>query len=147
MPKIKIYDTTLRDGSQAEGVSFSLEDKILIARRLDEFGMDYVEGGFPQSNPKEASFFREMVMAPLKQAKLAAFGSTSAGLIPRSGMITGFGRFWNPGRRPVRLSANAGSVCAGWPRCSYEDNLKLCADSVAYLVSKGKDVIFDAEHF
>ena len=60
METIKIYDTTLRDGMQAEGISFSLADKLLIARRLDEFGVDYIEGGFPMSNPKEAEFFEQI---------------------------------------------------------------------------------------
>src|SRR2546425_11338468 len=76
MNRITIYDTTLRDGSQAEGVSFSLEDKVRIARKLDEFGMDYVEGGWPGSNPKDIEFFERMKNKPLRRAKLAAFGST-----------------------------------------------------------------------
>jgi 2-isopropylmalate synthase len=147
MAKIKIYDTTLRDGSQAEGVSFSLEDKLLIARRLDEFGMDYVEGGFPHSNPKEAQFFREMAQSPLKNAKLVAFGSTRradtkvgddtgirALLESSAPTCTIVGKCWDMHVRDVL-------------RCSNEENLALCADSVAYLVSKGKEVIFDAEHF
>jgi 2-isopropylmalate synthase len=147
MAKIKVYDTTLRDGSQAEGVSFSLEDKLLIARRLDAFGMDYVEGGFPHSNPKEAQFFREMARTPLKNAKLVAFGSTRradakvqddtcirALLEADAPACTVVGKCWDMHVRDVL-------------RCSNEDNLALCADSVAYLASKGKEVIFDAEHF
>src|SRR5207302_632900 len=74
--RIAIYHTTLRDGSQAEGVSFSLEDKVRIARKLDEFGMDYVESGWPGSNPKDIEFFERMKKQPLRRAKLAAFGST-----------------------------------------------------------------------
>src|SRR5947199_4229193 len=73
---IEIYDTTLRDGSQAEGVNFSLEDKVRIARKLDEFGMDYVEGGWPGSNPKDIEFFERMKAIRFRHAKLAAFGST-----------------------------------------------------------------------
>ena len=76
MEKIKIYDTTLRDGMQAEGVSFSLEDKLLIAKRLDQFGIDYIEGGFPLSNPKEEQFFQEVMKLELAHAKVVAFGST-----------------------------------------------------------------------
>src|SRR5215510_14416908 len=73
---IEIYDTTLRDGAQGEGVSFSLDDKVLIARRLDSLGFDYVEGGFPLSNPKDAEFFQRLAAEPLKNAKLCAFGMT-----------------------------------------------------------------------
>jgi 2-isopropylmalate synthase len=147
MQKIKIYDTTLRDGMQAEGVSFSLEDKVLIARRLDEFGMDYVEGGFPQSNPKEVQFFRQMAENPLKNAKFVAFGSTRradtrveddacirALLDTSAPACTLVGKCWD-----LHVSAVL--------RCSNEENLTLCADSVRYLTRKGKEVIFDAEHF
>src|SRR5215469_8791969 len=74
--RIEIYDTTLRDGSQGEGITFSVEDKIRIARRLDEFGMDLIEGGWPGSNPKDATFFAQMRTVGLRSARLAAFGST-----------------------------------------------------------------------
>jgi 2-isopropylmalate synthase len=74
--KILFYDTTLRDGSQAEGISLSSHDKILIAKRLDQFGMHYIEGGWPGSNPKDMEFFKEVKKAGLKRAKIAAFGST-----------------------------------------------------------------------
>jgi 2-isopropylmalate synthase len=74
--RIEVYDTTLRDGSQAEGITYSVEDKIRIARRLDEFGMDFVEGGWPGSNPKDEEFFERMKSVTLKRARLAAFGST-----------------------------------------------------------------------
>ncbi|HEV2471477.1 MAG TPA: citramalate synthase, partial [Chthonomonadales bacterium] len=73
---IEIYDTTLRDGSQAEGVSLSVEDKLRIARRLDDFGMDFIEGGWPGSNPKDEEFFQRAKEGEFKCAKLAAFGST-----------------------------------------------------------------------
>ena len=76
MNKVIVYDTTLRDGAQGEGISFSLPAKIRIARCLDEFGIDYVEGGFAASNPKDMEFFEAMRSVPLKHAKLAAFGST-----------------------------------------------------------------------
>lgn len=147
MAKIKIYDTTLRDGMQAQGISFSVEDKLLIARRFDQFGMDYIEGGFPQSNPKEVQFFEELAKNPLKNAKLVAFGSTrragtrvqdDAGIraLLESGATacTLVGKTWDLHVRDVL-------------RCSNEENLTLCADSIQYLVSKGKEVIFDAEHF
>ena len=76
MAKILIYDSTLRDGEQAEGIVLSLEDKLLIARRLDEFGVDIIEGGFPASNPKDIAFFRELREHPLSHARIAAFGAT-----------------------------------------------------------------------
>ena len=76
MTRIAIYDTTLRDGSQGEGVNFSLGDKLLITGRLDELGVDYIEGGYPLSNPKDAAFFREVRDLDLKHAKVAAFGMT-----------------------------------------------------------------------
>src|SRR5262245_42911643 len=76
MPRIRIYDTTLRDGSQGEGVNFSLQDKLLITRRLDELGVDFIEGGYPLSNPKDFEYFREVRALPLKHARVAAFGMT-----------------------------------------------------------------------
>src|SRR3954454_15979849 len=74
--RIEIYDTTLRDGTQGEGFNLSLQDKLLIARRLDELGVDYIEGGFPLSNPKDEAFFREVRELDLQHAKVAAFGMT-----------------------------------------------------------------------
>jgi len=73
---VKIYDTTLRDGTQGEGISFSVTDKLLIAQKLDAFGVDYIEGGFPGSNPRDITFFQEAKSLKLKHARLAAFGST-----------------------------------------------------------------------
>ncbi len=76
MTKISIYDTTLRDGTQSEGISLSVNDKLKIARRLDEFGVQYIEGGWPGSNPKDVDFFERARLIEFKNAKLAAFGST-----------------------------------------------------------------------
>src|ERR1700675_1136885 len=76
MSRIRIYDTTLRDGSQGEGVNFSLQDKLLITRRLDELGVDFIEGGYPLSNPKDFEFFQEVRRLPLRHARVAAFGMT-----------------------------------------------------------------------
>src|SRR3954451_1914619 len=76
MTRIAIYDTTLRDGSQGEGVNFSLQDKLLITARLDALGVDTIEGGYPLSNPKDAAYFREVKGLPLSHAKVAAFGMT-----------------------------------------------------------------------
>jgi len=76
MQRIEIYDTTLRDGAQGEGVNFSLDDKVLIARRLDEVGVDFIEGGYPLSNPKDAEFFQKIAASPLKRSRVCAFGMT-----------------------------------------------------------------------
>ena len=84
MKDFSIYDTTLRDGSQGEGVVFSMEDKVRIAQRLDALGIHYIEGGWPGSNPKDIRFFRQVQDAHLKQAKVAAFGSTRRPGAPRS---------------------------------------------------------------
>jgi 2-isopropylmalate synthase len=147
MEEVKIYDTTLRDGMQAEGVSFSLEDKLAIARHLDEFGVDYIEGGFPLSNPKEEEFFRQIQTLQFQHAQVAAFGSTRranttvhddpglrALLGSNTPVITIVGKTWDMHVTEVL-------------RCTLDENVVLCADSVAYLKKQGREVIFDAEHF
>jgi len=147
MKKILLYDTTLRDGSQAEGISFSLPDKLRIASRLDQLGIHYIEGGWPGSNPKDMAFFRDIRRHPLKQARIAAFGSTRrAGrkvendenvislLAARTPVITIFGKSW-------MLHVN--DVL----RVTPATNLAMIRETVAYLKSKGKEVIYDAEHF
>ena len=147
MEKVKVYDTTLRDGMQAEGVSFSVEDKLQVARRLDEFGIDYIEGGYPLSNPKEEEFFYRVKEISFRHARVAAFGSTRranstveedtgirALLACDVPVVTIVGKTWDMHVTDVL-------------RCSLEANLALCADSVAYLKKQGREVIFDAEHF
>ena len=147
MKKISIYDTTLRDGAQGEGINFSLSAKIRIARCLDEFGVDTIEGGFAASNPKDMAFFDEMKKVKLKHAKLAAFGSTrrasltaaqDPGLaaILRTGapVATIFGKSW---------LLHVEKVLKTTP----EENLKMIADSVRFLKRRGKEVVYDAEHF
>ena len=96
MKKILFYDTTLRDGTQSEGISLSLHDKILIAKRLDRFGMHYIEGGWPGSNPKDQEFFQVMTGVKLKNARLTAFGSTRRAdpLPPKIGILK---NSWPPG--------------------------------------------------
>ena len=144
---IEIYDTTLRDGSQGEGISFSVEDKIRIARRLDEFGMDYIEGGWPGSNPKDAAFFERMKTVPLYHGRLAAFGSTRrAGVRSQDDaqlrllvnaatpVITIFGKSWT--EHVIHAL-----------RTSLEENLAMIAESVAFLKRHASTVIYDAEHF
>ena len=147
MDRIKIYDTTLRDGMQAEGVSFSLEDKLLIARRLDELGVEYIEGGYAVSNPKEMQFFHEVAKMGLKNSRIAGFGNTrrldrtveedpSMNAILESGaeVATLVGKCWDMHVTDVL-------------RCTFDENLTICAQSVEYMKKKGLEVIFDAEHF
>ncbi|OHB63767.1 MAG: citramalate synthase [Planctomycetes bacterium RBG_13_62_9] len=147
MTKVVLYDTTLRDGMQAEGVSFSLQDKLAIAQRLDELGLHYIEGGYAASNSKEMQFFHEVKTLGLKNAKVSAFGSTrradcavaddlSLNSILATGAPAGtlVGKTWD-----FQVKQVLG--------CSLEENLILCAESVAYLKQKGLEAIFDAEHF
>jgi 2-isopropylmalate synthase len=147
MQKILIYDTTLRDGSQGENISFSVEDKLLIAKKLDDLGMDYIEGGWPGSNSKDGAFFQQAQKLKLKHAKLAAFGSTHhphhaaahdrnllALIEANTPVVTIFGKSWD---LHVKVALGV----------SLEQNLDLVRDSVAFLKSKGKEVIYDAEHF
>ncbi|MEE8322739.1 MAG: citramalate synthase, partial [Candidatus Bathyarchaeia archaeon] len=147
MEKIFVYDTTLRDGMQAEGISFSLHDKLAIAKCLDNLGIQYIEGGFAASNQKEMTFFSELANLRLKNAKVAAFGSTrraktkvekdpsiEAILACKTPAAAIVGKAWDMHVTDV-LS------------CSLDENLKMCADSVKYLKEKGLEVIFDAEHF
>ncbi len=144
---IFLYDTTLRDGAQMKGISFSVEDKIRIARKLDEFGIHYIEGGWPASNPKDLAFFKRMKEEPLQNSKLVAFGSTrranrkpeeDTNLIMLVQMdtptITIFGKSWDFHVKEIL-------------RVSLEENLRMIEESVRFLKSFGKEVIFDAEHF
>ena len=145
--RIEVYDSTLRDGAQAEGISYSLEDKLLIARRLDALGVDYIEGGWPNpTNPKDLAFFEEVKKLGLK-ARVTAFGSTRrAGVAPEEDATLN-----------TLLRAETDSVCIfgkSWTlhvvealKTTLEENLQLIEDSVAYLVAHGREVIYDAEHF
>lgn len=144
--RIDLYDTTLRDGTQGEGFNLSLHDKLSIARKLDEFGMDYVEGGFPASNPKDATFFAEIARTPLKRAKLAAFGMTR-----RRGVKAAE----DPGLKSL-LSANTPAITIVGKTAkiqaervlgvSPEENIAMIGESVEHLVKSGKEVVYDAEH-
>ena len=134
---VKIYDTTLRDGTQGEGISFSVTDKLLIAQRLDQFGVDYIEGGFPGSNPRDIAFFAEAGKLRLKHARLAAFG-----VHPPRGR-QGVRRPADPGAPRQRhaggdaSSARPGCFTSG--RCCAlrpEENLAMIEDSVRFLVSR-----------
>lgn len=147
MPRIQIYDTTLRDGSQGEGVNFSLQDKLSITRRLDELGFDYIEGGYPLSNPKDVEYFQAARKLPLKHAKICAFGMTrrkncapqddvclKALLDAQTPVVTIVGKSWDLHVREVLGT-------------TLEENLAMIRDSVAYPKSQGREVIYDAEHF
>ncbi|MGC1273125.1 MAG: citramalate synthase [Planctomycetaceae bacterium] len=147
MSRIQIYDTTLRDGSQGEGVNFSLQDKLLIAQKLDEMGFDFVEGGYPLSNPKDAEFFRRVRELDLKHVKVCAFGMTR-----RRGVTAD----QDVGMRALAESQAPVCTVVGktWDmqvtevmRVDLDENLAMIRDSVAYLVSEGRRVIYDAEHF
>lgn len=147
MKKIELYDTTLRDGAQTEGVSFSVNDKIRIAQKLDEIGVHYIEGGWPGANPKDEAFFQKIKKVKLGNSKVVAFGSTKKaqskaqgdailnGLL-RSGseVITIFGKSWD-------------LHVTGILKVTPDENLKMIEESVKYLCSKDRFVIFDAEHF
>lgn len=146
-PYAEIYDTTLRDGSQGEGISFSIADKIKIAKRLDAFGIPVIEGGWPGSNPKDIEFFKRIRDVPLTQAKIAAFGSTRRAkttaeedavlrqlLEAETEVVTIFGKSW---------TLHVAEVL----RVTPEQNLAMIRDSVAWLKANGREVIYDAEHF
>jgi len=144
---IQIYDTTLRDGTQREGISLSCDDKLRIARRLDELGVSFVEGGWPGSNPKDAEFFERARDLPWQTARIAAFGSTCrvgggpeddanirALLEAQTPVCTVVGKTWTLHVKEVL-------------RTTLEDNLRIVEQSLAYLREQGRRVIYDAEHF
>jgi 2-isopropylmalate synthase len=147
MAHIVVYDTTLRDGTQGEHVSLSLEDKLRIATRLDDFGIDYIEGGWPGSNPKDSEFFARARELKLGHAKLTAFGSTRRAhvraddddqlrtlLEAQTPAVTVFGKSWT-----LHVTEAL--------RTTLEENLEMIRSSVALLNSEGREVIYDAEHF
>jgi 2-isopropylmalate synthase len=147
MARVLLYDTTLRDGTQWEGISLSVEDKLKIAAKLDEFQIDYIEGGWPGSNPKDIEFFRRVPELGLKHARVVAFGSTRHA----SRTVE-----TDPNIR-LLVEANTPTVALvskTWDlhvtealRISLEQNLEMIRDSVAYLKALGREVVFDAEHF
>ena len=148
MKKVQIYDTTLRDGSQFEGISFSVNDKLRIAKKLDELGVDFIEGGWPGANPKDNEFFKKAKKElKLKKSRLVAFGSTRRtdtktakdpilkGLLnAETKYLTIFGKSWDLHVKAVL-------------RAPLKENLNMIEDSVRHLTKKGRRVIFDAEHF
>jgi 2-isopropylmalate synthase len=147
MSLIKLYDTTLRDGTQAEDIAFLLEDKIRIAHKLDEIGIHYIEGGWPGSNPKDVAFFKDIKKQNLSQAKIAAFGSTRRAKVTpdkdqnlrtlvqaEPDAITIFGKTWDFHVHEAL-------------RISLEENLEIIYDSLEYLKRYAPEVFYDAEHF
>jgi 2-isopropylmalate synthase len=146
VPEIEIYDTTLRDGTQGEGVAFSVADKLRIAERLDTFGVHYIEGGWPGSNPKDIEFFEQARRRTFRRARLAAFGSTrrkdvrpdaddQVRLLIDAGtpVVTIFGKTWPLHVREVLQT-------------TLEENLAMIGDTVRFLKTHGKFVVYDAEH-
>jgi 2-isopropylmalate synthase len=147
MTDILLYDTTLRDGTQGEGISLSCNDKLKIAQKLDEFGVHYIEGGWPGSNPKDAEFFARQGELTLKNAKIAAFGSTrykgticdtdsniQALIAANTPVVTLVGKSWD---------LHVHHVLETDP----EENLDMILESVAYFKERNKEVVYDAEHF
>ncbi len=145
--RIEIYDTTLRDGTQGTGFSLTSADKVAVAKRLDAFGVDVIEGGWPGSNPKDVAFFELMKGVKLAHARLAAFGSTrrkgvkaerdtnlTALLLAETPIVTIFGKSW-----PLHVTEALGATLA--------ENLEMIEDSVAFLRAQGREVFYDAEHF
>jgi 2-isopropylmalate synthase len=147
MRHIELYDTTLRDGTQGEGVSFSLRDKLQIAEKLDELGFDYIEGGYPLSNPKDHEFFQRAADREWRHARIVAFGMTrrrntaaedDAGMRALLGskarVLTIVGKSWDLHTQEVL-------------RVEEAENLAMIRDSIAFLKAEGRTVIYDAEHF
>ena len=145
--KIELLDTTLRDGAQGEGISFSVEDKINIIKALDEFGVPLIEAGNPASNPKDEALFSKLSALPLVNARIAAFGSTRRKDIDV-----------RDDEAVRKLAALQTKVIVIFGKCSdmqalkvlcttKDENLKMIFDTVAFLTENGKEVIFDAEHF
>ncbi|MDP8260349.1 MAG: citramalate synthase [Candidatus Gygaella obscura] len=147
MNKVYLYDTTLRDGSQGEGISYSVMDKVRITKELDNFGIDYIEGGWPGSNPKDMAYFKKVGAKKLQHSIVVAFGSTrkantsasrdtniQALLSSKAKVVAIFGKTWDLHVKDVL-------------RTSLDENVSMIKDSVGYLVSKGVKVFYDAEHF
>ena len=147
MKKIELYDTTLRDGTQQEGISLSVEDKIAITLKLDELGIDYIEGGYAGANPKDDEYFKKVSSLKLKNSKITAFGNTrkpevkvsedqsiSALLSSKASILTIVGK-------------SSAFQVEKILETSLEENLAMIEDSIRYLKSKNREIFFDAEHF
>lgn len=147
MNQVVAYDSTLRDGAQAQGVSFTVEDKLKIVQRLDELGIGYIEAGNPSSNPKDLEFFERVSALKLRHAKIIAFGATrkpninaasdnnvQSLLLAKTEAVAIFGKSWDYQVTDIL-------------RTTLDENLNMIADTICFLKSQGKEVVFDAEHF
>src|ERR1035438_2761563 len=145
--KISTFDTTLRDGTQGESISFSVDDKLIIAQKLDELGIDYIEGGWPGSNPKDQEFFKRATDLTLHHARLTAFGSTRFAKNPvhedrnvralveaGTPVVSIFGKTWD-----LHVKRALG--------ITNDQNLVLISETVRYIKDHGKELVYDAEHF
>jgi 2-isopropylmalate synthase len=144
---VKLYDTTLRDGAQSEGISFSVVDKLHIARKLDELGIHYIEGGWPGSNPKDAQFYERLRELKLKNAQIVVFGSTrrSNTKVESDDNIA---MLVNSGAKIATIVGKGSELQVRHVlMTTLEENLKMIADSISYLKKKGLTVFWDVEHF
>ncbi|MCX5681760.1 MAG: citramalate synthase, partial [Candidatus Omnitrophica bacterium] len=147
MSNVIIYDTTLRDGAQTEGVSFSVNDKVHVAERLDDLGVHYVEGGWPGSNPKDKEFFKIMQAKKLKNSIIAAFGSTRrANIDPKDD--NNLKELASSGALAITIFGKSSDLhVTDVLRTTLEENLNMIYESVDFLKKKTKEVFYDAEHF
>ena len=146
MRRIEIYDTTLRDGSQAEEIDFSLQDKLLLTERLDSLGFDYIEGGYPSSNEKDAEYFQRVAELGLNRAKVCAFGMTRRKGTPTE-IDRGLKALLESGASVITLVGKSSAFQVQQVlQTSLEENLAMIGESVRMLAEAGREVIFDAEH-
>jgi len=144
---VKLYDTTLRDGAQSEGISFSVVDKLHIARKLDELGIHYIEGGWPGSNPKDAEFYKRVHELKLKNTQIAVFGSTRHASI-KVELDDNITMLVKSGAKIATIVGKGSELQVRYVLLtSPEENLEMIADSVSYLKKNGLTVFFDVEHF
>lgn len=147
MRRVEIYDTTLRDGAQSEGVSFSLQDKLLLTARLDSHGFDYIEGGYPASNDKDAEYFQRLAELNIDRKRVCAFGMTRR-KGERAENDTGLAALLSAGTNTVTLVGKGSAFQVREVlRTSLDENVRMIAESIDFLRSHGREVIFDAEHF
>src|SRR5438309_8728102 len=145
--RVAVYDTTLRDGTQGAGITLSAQDKLRIAERLDEFGIDYIEGGWPGSNPKDLEFFEQARSRHWRRARITAFGSTRRAGIPAD---------QDENLKMILAAGTPAGALVGksWDlhvrealRTSLDENLRMIEESVGYLKARGVEVVYDAEHY
>jgi len=147
MAEVKLYDTTLRDGAQSEGISFSVVDKLHIAQKLDELGIHYIEGGWPGSNPKDAEFYRRAKELKLKHAKIVAFGSTRRAGIKAEDDSNLLKLLEAEVKYATLVAKSSNLQVERVLRTTLDENLAMIDDSIRFLKTKGIEVFFDAEHY